>query len=78
MHPVFHVSRLKKFLHPGDSLVEGIVLFQEIEDNARHKPTRILDRGVMQVRNRKIPTVLVAWHGLPLSHRESHHVFHVQ
>ena len=65
VHPVFHVSRLKKFLHPGDSLVEGIVLFQEIEDNARRKPTRILNRGVMQVQNRKIPTVLVAWHGLP-------------
>ena len=46
VHPVFHVSRLKKFLHPGDSLIEGIVLFQEIEDNARRKPTRILDRGV--------------------------------
>ena len=67
MHPVFHVSRLKKFLHPGDTLVEGIVFFQEIHDNARRKPTRILDRGVMQVRNWKISTVLVTWHGLPLS-----------
>lgn len=67
MHPVFHVSRLKKILHLGDSLVEGVVLFQEIEDSARHKPTRILDQATMQVRNQKIPTVLVAWHGLPLS-----------
>ena len=41
MHLVFHVSRLKKFLHPGDSLVEGIVLFQEIEDNADRKSTRL-------------------------------------
>ena len=27
VHPVLHVSRLKKFLHPRDSLIEGIVLF---------------------------------------------------
>ena len=43
VHLAFHVSRLKKFLHPGDSLIEGTVLFQEVEDSARCKPTRILD-----------------------------------
>ena len=37
MHPVFHVYRLKKFLHRGDSLIEGIVLFQKIEDKQTNK-----------------------------------------
>ena len=27
VYHVFHVSRLKKFLHPSDSLIEGIVIF---------------------------------------------------
>ncbi|KAJ7530928.1 hypothetical protein O6H91_14G025300 [Diphasiastrum complanatum] len=43
VHPVFHVSKLKKCLHDGNSLVEGLVSLEE-KDTTGYGPERILDR----------------------------------
>ena len=41
VHPVFHVSKLKKFISREDNLIEGIVSLQE-HDTLDHGPDKIL------------------------------------
>ncbi|KAJ7543240.1 hypothetical protein O6H91_09G030600 [Diphasiastrum complanatum] len=80
VHPVFHVSRLKKVLHDGDNLLaDGLVLFQE-HGEVMHGPARVLDRRHRRLRNRLLREYLVAWHGRPLSDAtwETAHGLHAQ
>ena len=61
VHPVFHVSMLRKFI--GDE--NTIVLLQDvtIEENLRYEevPVEILDRQVKKLRNKEISSVKVLW-----------------
>ncbi|KAH7280437.1 hypothetical protein KP509_37G067500 [Ceratopteris richardii] len=66
VHPVFHVSKLRKYISREDNLIEGIVSLQET-DREDHSPDRILDRRQKRLRNRVIQEYLVAWRGLPLT-----------
>ena len=61
VHPVFHVSMLKKCL--GDPAfilpVEGLV----VDENLSYEevPVEILDHQVKQIRNKEVATVKVLW-----------------
>lgn len=80
VHPVFHVSRLKRVLREGDNLLtDGLVLFQE-HGEVMHGPDRVLDRRERRLRNRLIREYLVAWHGRPLTDAtwETAHALHAQ
>ncbi|KAH7300360.1 hypothetical protein KP509_24G058400 [Ceratopteris richardii] len=66
VHPVFHVSKLRKYISREDNLKEGIVSLQET-DREDHSPDRILDRRQKRLRNCVIQEYLVAWRGLPLT-----------
>ncbi|KAJ7544899.1 hypothetical protein O6H91_09G098300 [Diphasiastrum complanatum] len=67
VHPVFHVSRLKRVLHNGDNLLsDGLFAFRE-QGEVTHGPARVLDTRERCLCNRLICEYLVAWHGRPLS-----------
>ena len=61
VHPVFHVSKLRKFI--GD--IDSIVPLKEvsIEDSFTYEeiPVEILDRQVKKLRNKEVASVKVLW-----------------
>ncbi|KAH7365721.1 hypothetical protein KP509_18G042400 [Ceratopteris richardii] len=66
VHPMFHVSKLRKYISREDNLIEGIVSLQE-SNSTYHSPYRILDQRQKRLRNHDIQEYLVAWRGLPLT-----------
>ena len=66
VHPVFHVSRLRKRLHDGDNVVDTGVLVEYIEPPVEpHEPERILDHHELCTRNHICKQVLVKWKDRP-------------
>ena len=61
LHPVFHVSMLKKVLGDPTSIlpVEGL----EVDEDLSYEkvPVEILNRQVKRLRNKEIATVKVLW-----------------
>ena len=75
VHHVFHVSCLKKLLHLGDSLIEGVVLFQEIQGQCKAQTNQNpRPRNDASSKSKVNHSVLVAWHGHPLSKATSESV----
>ncbi|MCO5572540.1 hypothetical protein L7F22_026295 [Adiantum nelumboides] len=66
VHPVFHVSKLRKYISKDDNLIEATVSLQEQPSVVDHGPDKILDRREKRLRNRTLQEYLVAWKGLPL------------
>lgn len=66
IHPVFHVSKLKKYISKDTNVIDGFVSLQENE-TTDHSPDKILDRREKRLRNRILREFLVAWKGLPLT-----------
>ena len=59
VHPVFHISMLRKYIpHPSHALPTQEVT---IEENLSYeeKPIAVLDRQVRKLRNKKIPMIKV-------------------
>ncbi|MCO5600867.1 hypothetical protein L7F22_054984 [Adiantum nelumboides] len=67
VHPVFHVSKLRKYISKDDNLIEATVSLQEQPSVVDHGPDKILDRREKRLRNRTLQEYLVAWKGLPLT-----------
>ena len=62
VHPVFHVSHLRKRLHDGDNVVDTGVLIEYKEPPMEpHEPERILDHHELCTRNHICQQVLVKW-----------------
>ena len=61
VHPVFHISLLKKCMGDPTSIVplESVV----VKDSLTYKeePVEILDRQVHRLRNKKVASVMVLW-----------------
>ena len=67
VHPVFHVSRLRKRLHDGDNVVDTGVLVEYIEPPVEpHEPEKILDHHELRTRHHvRNKQVLVKWKDRP-------------
>ena len=66
VHPVFHVSRLRKRLHDGDNVVDTGVLVEYIEPPVEpHEPKKILDHHELRTRHHVRKQVLVKWKDRP-------------
>ena len=66
VHPVFHVSRLRKRLHDGDNVVDTGVLVEYIEPPVEpHEPEKILDHHELRTRHHIRKQVLVKWKDRP-------------
>ena len=61
VHPVFHVSMLRKCLGDPSSIVPLDMV--NVEENLSYEevPVEILDRQVKRLRNKEIATVKVLW-----------------
>ena len=66
VHPVFHVTKLKRFISKDTNLIDGLVSLQE-DASSDHSPDKILDRREKWLRNRTLREFRVAWKGLPLT-----------
>ena len=66
VHPVFHVSRLRKRLHDGDNVVDTGVLVEYIEPPTEpHEREKILDHHELRTRHHVRKQVLVKWKDRP-------------
>ena len=62
VHPIFHVSRLRKRLHDGDNVVNTDVLVEYTEPPVEpHEPERILDHHELCTCNHICKQVLIKW-----------------
>ena len=61
VHPVFHVSMLKKCLGDPASILPVDVLGVGEDLSYKEVPVEILDRQVKRLRNKEIATVKVLW-----------------
>jgi hypothetical protein len=63
IHPVFHVSQLKK--HVGNRVVQHFLPI--MRPGPALQPRAILDRRMIRHNNRAVTQVLIHWEGLPLA-----------
>ena len=61
VHPVFHVSLLKLYVHDPSHVLEHPTLELDADLTYEEQPARIVDRMVKQLRNKSVPTVKVIW-----------------
>uniref|UniRef100_A0A1J3K655 Tf2-1-like SH3-like domain-containing protein n=1 Tax=Noccaea caerulescens TaxID=107243 RepID=A0A1J3K655_NOCCA len=60
-YKVFHVSMLRKCLHPSDELVAEIPEDLQPDMTVPAVPVRILERRVKVLRNKRVPLLRVLW-----------------
>ena len=58
-HPVFHVSKLKRYISKDSNVIDGLISLQENE-STDHDPDKILDQREKRLRNRILWEFLVA------------------
>jgi hypothetical protein len=65
VHPVFHVSCLKKVI--GDNILVQTIL-PELDEEGKiiFEPEAITDKRIHQLRNRSISEYLIKWRKLPV------------
>ena len=66
IHPVFHVSRLKKCLLNDENVLDGLVALQT-PVGVDYGPDCILNSREKKLRNHSLRQVLVSWKGHPLT-----------
>ncbi|XP_040363165.1 uncharacterized protein LOC121049558 [Rosa chinensis] len=64
IHPVFHVSLLKKRVGDGVPISSTLPPFND-KGEILWKPSKVLDMGVRTKKGRKITTWLIQWDGMP-------------
>ena len=66
VHPVFHVSRLRKRLYNEDNVVDPGILVEYTEPPVQpHEPEKVLDFHELRTRNHVRRQVLVKWKDRP-------------
>ena len=61
VHPVFHVSLLRHYVHDPSHVLEPQTIQLASDLSFKEQPIQIVDRQVKRLRNKDIPTVKVIW-----------------
>lgn len=61
VHPVFHVSMLRKYLHDESHVLQSQPVEVDKQLTFKEEPLRIVDRQVRKLRSKEVPSVKVAW-----------------
>ena len=61
VHPVFHVSMLRKYLHDESHILEPQTIEISRDLSFSEQPVAVIERGVRKLRSRWIPSVRVVW-----------------
>ena len=65
VHPVFHVSMLRKYRGDPSHVLDFSTVQLDKDLSYEEEPVAILDRQVRQLRSKSFPSVRVQWRGQP-------------
>ena len=66
VHPVFHVSMLKKYHGDGNYIIRWDSVLLDENLSCEEKPVAILDREVRKLRSKEIVSIKVQWKDRPV------------
>ncbi|XP_070018376.1 uncharacterized protein [Nicotiana sylvestris] len=66
VHPVFHVSMLRKYHNNIFHVLDFSIVHLDKDFYNEEEPVAILDRQVHQLRSKSFPSVRVQWRGHPV------------
>ena len=66
MHPVFHVSMLKRYHGDGNYIIRWDSVLLDENLSYEEEPVAILDREVRKLRSRDIASIKVQWKNRPV------------
>ena len=66
MHPVFHVSMLKRYHGDGNYIIRWDSVLLDENLYYEEEPVAILDRKVRKLRSREIASIKVQWKNRPV------------
>ena len=66
VHPVFHVSMLKKYHSDGNYIIRWDLVLLDENLYYDEEPVAILDREVRKLRSKGIPSIKVQWKNRPV------------
>ena len=66
MHPIFHVSMLKRYNGDGNYIIRWDSVLLDKNLSYEEEPVAILDREVRKLRSREIVSIKVQWKNRPV------------
>ena len=66
MHPIFHVSMLKKYHGDGNYIIRWDSILLDENLSYEEEPIAILDREVCKLRSKEIAAIKVQWKDRPV------------
>ena len=66
VHPVFHISMLKKYHQGGDHVIQWDSVLLDQNLTFKEEPITILDRQIRKLRSKEVASVKVQWKHRPV------------